>query len=316
MKFRILGIALLSSAACLLAPASSALADDRDGKGERFFSGPLLSRFLPGFGNQSSSLADQALPSRFALGYYTTGPLADEGDYGLTSSYLARYPGPPTTTGVASLGYGSYYGATRIDTNRLAPSGLSEHESLNYFAGQAQDQGLSLSLEAGMSHESLNAGLLYAYQSGYAGSSAATIGGSLPYPAYIFAPLGGPDQALEARGHEGRAVFLYLGYNLSQQLNLRGTLGVAKTNRGSDEKIPGLTEQSRRWGLDIAATYRLLDNLVYEAHLGYVSIDDAPPGAPPIPQLHGASDGAPLSSSGGQNPDAIYHIGSHIRMTF
>lgn len=313
MKKRLLGITLLGGAALLLAAPDLAQAQAEEGVRESggFFSGPVLSRFLPGNDSREETLSQQFRPSRFRLGFFTT-PAGDE-NLPLTS-YRSGDQAASQLTALATLDYGSYYGATRLDTNRSFL--LSNHSAVGELPGAddlAREENLSLSMEAGVKRQDFNAGLLYAYQSGYPTATANAFGGA-HYPSYIFAPLAPIEQSLDYRSPEGHAVFLYLGYNVSQHLNLRGSLGLAKKSSGFDDMSQGLGEQSRRWGLDFAATYRLLDNLVYQAHLGYVSIDDAST-APAIPSLHGPSDGAPLSASG-QGADSLYHIGSHIRMTF
>ncbi|MFH7320638.1 hypothetical protein ACHHRT_08495 [Desulfurivibrio sp. D14AmB] len=249
-----------------------------------------------------------ASTTRFHLGFFTTelkSPHLTIGDQESSTSYLAQLPVRQSTTGIADLGYGSYYGATRLDVSRF--TNTSDSYSLT---PQRSGEKLNLSLEAGGRHEDLSAGMLYAYRSSLAQHDPEP--GVAPYPIYIFTPMGGYDGSLGERSHDGHAVFLYLGYNLSQQLNIRGTLGLAKTStRFGDEGNLRPAEQSRRWGVDLAATYRLLDNLVYEAHLGYVSIEDSVVAAA---SQNAGTDAVPLSSSA--PPASLYQIGSHIRMTF
>ncbi|WP_157861464.1 hypothetical protein [Desulfurivibrio alkaliphilus] len=217
---------------------------------------------------------------------------------------------------MANFGYGSYYGVSRLDTTSLyLLPGLAGLDELPRSSEVPRDESLALSLEAGVRHHDLNTGVLYAYQSGYPALHRPH--GATALPSYIFTPLGPlTEQNRDQRGPNGHAVFLYLGYNHSPQLNLRGSVGLAKTGINSSDSETGhlLSEQSRRWGIDIAATYKLLDNLVYHAHLGYVSIDETPSTAD-APTLHTGSDATP-QSAGGQGPDSIFHIGSHIRMTF
>ncbi|MDF1613951.1 hypothetical protein [Desulfurivibrio dismutans] len=311
-------IALLGSTALLLTLPVLASANDTD-SGERKFAGSMLSRFLPSSEPQGESWNHQELPSRFSLGFFTAGvplaPVAAPEEEFHAPSYLDDSP-PTQITALANFGYGSYYGVSRLDTNNLSllPGmvGLDDQLSANELP---RDDNLSLSLEAGLRHQQLNTGMLYAYQSGYP-TSRGPISGSPSFPSYIFTPLGPvSEQHRDQRGPEGHAVFFYLGYNHTPQLNLRGSVGLAKTAGGisSDDPNHLLNEQSRRWGVDIAATYRLLDNLVYQAHLGYVSIDESPSAAE-TPVLHTGSDATPQSA--GQNSDSIFHIGSHIRMTF
>lgn len=313
MKTRHFGIILLGSAAFLLAVPAPALAKDADEGTGNLFSGPLLSRFLPGSASDKETSTDQNLPSRFSLGFFTTSTPDDENDF-LSTSYQPNSP-PSQMTALANIGYGSYYGTSRLETNRpgllTGIAGLDEPGSNQL----AYEDNLSLSLEAGLRRQDLSTGILYAFQSGYPTIKGPADHGA-PYPSYIFAPLNhGSEQSRNLNTPEGHAVFLYLGYNHSQQLNLRGTLGLARTGFSGDDDSPSLQEQSRRWGLDFAATYKLLDNLVYEAHLGYVSIDETS-AAPEIPTLHTPTDGTAQSAGGEQGADSVYHVGSHIRMTF
>jgi len=127
-------------------------------------------------------------------------------------------------------------------------------------------------------------------------------------PVYIFSPtVGGSTAFLDHYSDDGQALFFYLGYDLTSRLNLRGTMGVAAAKSGDDDLH--LLEQTRRWGVDFAATYRLLDNLVYQAHLGYVSLVDHNGVTAAPPRLGEAT-------LNGEQPSSMYQIGSHIRMTF
>lgn len=130
-------------------------------------------------------------------------------------------------------------------------------------------------------------------------------------PVYIFSPtVGGAD--LDHYSDNSQALFFYLGYDLTSRLNLRGTMGIAGSKNGGDDSH--LLENTRRWGVDFAATYQLLDNLVYQAHLGYVSLDHG--GTPAaLPRLGGESLPRSAASLDGE-PSSLYQIGSHIRMTF
>ena len=305
MNLRFFPLAVLGATALLASSPLSADAEARSG-GDGFFATPLLSRLLPNFANRSDSLiSSPAITTRFHLGYFATGPADQESNDTATetSGHLGQKPVRESASSVAALNYGSFYGASRLDLNRF-----SAPVNSTYFLPLHEDN-LALSVEAGMKRDDFNAGFLYAYRNNYSPLESAP--GRASYPEYIFSPTnGGLDNALdEIPNQDNHAVFLYLGYDLSLQLNLRGTLGLAKTSSRPEEGGSRLGEQSRRWGVDIAATYKLLDNLVYEAHLGYVNIDDAATG-----QAVGASDGAPLSS--GSAPTSLYHIGSHIRMTF
>lgn len=266
---------------------------------------PLLSRFLPHLNSGDNLLLSAAQPTSFRLGFVSTG--SADGSDSFPAFLDRQHPlSRQFSTGVASLDYGNYYGASRLDLSRTSQAGLLP--SL-----QQQEDSLALSLEAGVRHDDLNAGVLYAYRTNYSPLQPMAETGLAAYPMYIFTPSGGSALSLLGERSENHAVFLYLGYNLSRQLNLRGTLGLARTDIESDDKNLRLGEQSRRWGVDVAATYRLLDNLVYEAHLGYVSIDDAAPGA--FNKAAGG-DGEAVPHASGNAPASIYHIGSHIRMTF
>lgn len=302
---------LSGGVALMVMPATGFAADEAGLDGGRFYT-PLLSRLLPNFGEPSDILnRTPASTARFSLNFFTT--VTDTATSGAgdnssgSATYLAQLPVRQSATGIADLDYGSYYGATRLD--------LSRFNSADGYSLTPQRPGdhLNLSLEAGGRHDDLNAGMLYAYRSSYSPLDSEL--GFSPYPMYIFTPVSGVDAAYDERSHDGHAVFLYLGYNFTQHLNVRGTLGLARTSsRSGEENSQRLGEQSRRWGVDLAATYRLLDNLVYEAHLGYVSIEDPSPSVAAAASQSGGSDSVPLSS--GSPPASLYQIGSHIRMTF
>ena len=303
----------------LLLPSSYAFADESERGSSSFIASPLSS-LLPGLGNQTSGLGESNLvPSKFSLGFFTPGQESGKGGAAYSAFYQLAQPDTSPMIGLAAIDHDQYYGFGRLETNRFsrAPEVVdssAESRTLPRLDNPAGEN-LTLNLEAGVRKDNLSAGLLYAYQSGYPDPSAASFGTSA-YPAYIFAPsLNEASSNADLSGAEGHAVFMYLGYNLSQQLKLRGTFGVARTNGGQEAANPALSEQSRRWGLDFAATYKILDNLVYEAHLGYVSLDDGSN----IPALDGQEHGEAgnsLSAVPGERDDAAYHIGSHIRMTF
>lgn len=309
MRLKTFMIAAGFCAALAAAPPLALAADGEAGRGARFYT-PLLSRLVPVLSGEPKSLnSSPSSATRFHLGFFTTELKSSHltaADQDSNASYLAQLPVRQSTTGIADLGYGSYYGTTRLDVSRFTNTG--DGYSLT---PQRPGENLNLSLEAGGRYDDLSAGMLYAYRSSFAQHDPEP--GVSPYPMYIFTPIGSYDTGLDERSHDGHAVFLYLGYNLSEQLNIRGTLGLAKTStRFGDEGSLRPVEQSRRWGVDLAATYRLLDNLVYEAHLGYVSIEDTAVTA--ASTQNSGTDAAPLSSS--SHPASLYQIGSHIRMTF
>lgn len=313
MHFPVINIAIISGA--LLLSAGTAMASSHADEGERRFGGPLLSRLLPGVGSQPNSQPQtSALPSRFQLGFFST----DNALKGDPATYRFQTEIPHRTT-IASFGYGSYYGASRLD---LIGGQYEPYSNSLLSRWMPQKESLSLTMEAGVQHADLHAGVMYAYQnrevpSPLTGFSNGTFS---HYPMYIFATGGaGGESLVDGRSDDGQAVFFYLGYNLSQQLNVRGALGLAKTSSsGLDDQALQLSETSRRWGVDVAATYRLLDNLVYEAHLGYVNIDDTSPSGAATAQadrLNSAGNDATPHTSDAP-PTSQFHIGSHIRMTF
>ncbi len=309
MNLRLFSLSAFGAALLLTSSPLNAAAEARS-DGDGLFATPLLSRLLPNFNGRSNNLSSSpALNTRFNLSYFATGagPTGQFSNNDSTAAiHLSQKPVRAAASGVAGLDYGPYYGASRLDLNRF-----SDPVSPSYPLPHLEES-LGLSVEAGIKRDDLNAGILYAYRNNY--SPLESVAGGASFPGYIFTPTNGAfDNALDQeRYRDNQAIFFYLGYDLSQQLNLRGTLGLAKTSSlRQEEGGLWLGEQSRRWGVDIAATYKLLDNLVYEAHLGYVNIDENDPTAN---RLNGTSDGAPLSS--GSAPTSLYHIGSHIRMTF
>ncbi|MDZ7640673.1 MAG: hypothetical protein U5J62_01410 [Desulfurivibrio sp.] len=296
MKWRKLVIATLGVAALGALGSGVAMAQEdafADAGEVAEFSRPWLSRLWSDSDSANGTLfTSPARPSRFSLGYFTT-------DTTQESARRHKQPLANRQSTFAALATEAYYGAARLDLSWLAET--------NYQPPWLQgSDGRALSLEAGVSRDDLSAGLLYAYQSGYV--PFAGEGQSASYPMYFFTPTDDGASAFDQRSSDNHAVFLYLGYNLSQQLNLRGSMGLAQTELGGDEQSLRLGESSRRWGVDVAATYRLLDNLVYEAHLGYVNIDETT-----ASQL---DDNSAVSHAGGSAPSSLYQIGSHIRMTF
>lgn len=132
-------------------------------------------------------------------------------------------------------------------------------------------------------------------------------------PVYIFSPAASTTSFLDHYSEDSQALYFYLGYDLTSRLNLRGTVGIAGPGKGgASEDEFHLIEQTRRWGVDFAASYRLLDNLVYQAHLGYVSLDHNRTAVAPSRLGESLSGAATLEGE----PSSLYQIGSHIRMTF
>lgn len=311
MKLRKIGIWALSGAIFWAASPMVALAGDGPASGpasglasdepESRVDRPLLSRFLStGNSSDGTLLTSPARPSRFSLGFFTAGGDELSVKYPLLNNQPLGAVSHQST--VAALESDNYYGAARLDVTSLNQASGYDPEW-----ARLRDEQVSLSLEAGVGRDELSAGLLYAYQNTYSPLTGQSPTAS--YPMYFFTPTGDGHGAIDGASIDNHAVFLYLGYNLSRQLNLRGTMGLAQTGAGGDDHALRIGESSRRWGVDIGATYRLLDNLVYEAHLGYVSIDE-----PTSSRLNDDSSAVPHAS--GAAPDSLYQIGSQIRMTF
>jgi hypothetical protein len=158
--------------------------------------------------------------------------------------------------------------------------------------------GSSLSLGAGTSVKGFDAGVAFARRSDYQPELAQKMASGLPH--HIFTTAKGDKAAYE---QDGYALFFSLGYDLSEHLNMSGTLGYARVKNGSEGEA---SLESQRWGVDIGASYRLMNNLYYDAHLGYVTLDGPPegPAAGSLPSPASASD------------PGMYHVINQLRMTF
>ncbi len=320
---RIFGMLLWGGAILLLSAPLQALAGETNLTGGRKTEDPLLSRFLSESDGPSGSSSQQALPSRFHLGFYPVAPPPNVENDRFPLLFFTFNRDQSSHAAIASPanpGYDSPHSAYRLTDIGRTPSSASVPgfaglgESL--LADHHQDDRITLSLGAGVRHDALSAGVAYARQSGPPAVEGGGSEGSSLFPSFLLTPLGGSqEQAFDGRSPDGHAVFLYMGHSLSQRLNLRGTLGLGKLTTVTNNKHLGLLEeQSSRWGVDFTASYRLLDNLMYKAHLGYVNIDDSSPFYN-LRQQTTDSDATPFSSLS-QGSKHMFRVGGHIRMTF
>lgn len=190
----------------------------------------------------------------------------------------------------STLRFGDYYAGLAVDYDLPRPVAS---------VGPKNSKGSALDLGAGTKMKGLDAGIGLSRRNGYQPDLAQKMAPGLPH--HIFATASGEN----AYEQDGYALFFSLGYDLTEHLNMSGTLGYARV-KGRTESAAAL--ESQRWGVDIGASYRLLNNLYYDAHLGYVTLDGA--------QVAPAS--SPASLSGGSDPadGNIYHVINQLRMTF
>jgi len=185
--------------------------------------------------------------------------------------------------------FGDYYAGLAVDYDLPRPVAN---------VGAKNGRGSSLDLGAGAKVKGLHAGVGLSSRNGYQPDLDQKMASGLPH--HIFSTARGEN----AYEQDGYALFFSLGYDLTEHLNMSGTLGYARVKNRTESDA---ALESQRWGVDIGASYRLLDNLYYDAHLGYVTLDGAPD-APPPASLSAGSDPA-----GGSN---IYHVINQLRMTF
>lgn len=242
-------------------------------------------------GKSHSSFAPLQLPAgiSFSLGSETSGQAA----VGVSSAYTAA-PAEKTSVRMAAdttARFGDYYAILAVDYDLPRPM---------VGAGEKNRKGSALDVSATAKVKGLATGINYARRNEYQPGVDQKMSTGLPY--HIFTTGKGED----AYEQDGYALFFSVGYDVTEKLNMNGTLGYAKVkNRAESDASP----ESRRWGVDIGASYRLLDNLYYDAHLGYVTLD-GPPEAP-APQ---GNTPLPLASdpAGGN----FYHMINQLRMTF
>lgn len=188
--------------------------------------------------------------------------------------------------------FGDYYAALAVDYDLpRAAAGI----------GQKNRKGSALDLAAGTKVKGLDAGIGYARRNDYQPALDQKAASGLPY--HIFATGGKGENVYD---QDGYALFFSVGYDLTEDLNMNGTLGYARVKNRTESEA---SLESQRWGLDIGASYRLLDNLYYDAHLGYVTLD-----GPPESSASAASSPTPAANdpAGGN----FYHVINQLRMTF
>lgn len=148
-------------------------------------------------------------------------------------------------------------------------------------------KGLNLSLGADLQTGNLNAGLVYFHA---AGDELESLEDN--YRAYsqdldsAFAPMyiltgkfpergkqsAGSSQGFSQSGLEG--VVVHAGYDVNNRLRIKGAFGLAKGSKESKQDETVLSDEYYGWEVNLGASYKLLDNLLYEAHFGYLNTGD------------------------------------------
>ncbi len=148
-------------------------------------------------------------------------------------------------------------------------------------------KGLNLSLGADLQTGNLEAGLVYFHATGDQPESLED-----DYRAYsqdldsAFAPMyiltgkfpehgkqsAGSSQDFSQSGLEG--IVVHAGYDVNNRLRIKGAFGLAKGNKESKQEAAILSEEYYGWEVNLGASYKLLDNLLYEAHFGYLNTGD------------------------------------------
>lgn len=242
-----------------------------------------------------------ALPGGITLSFGDERPPAVVGDAAKPAAAgpPEKYFGHYRATGTASAEIGDFYALSQIGYRQYGDDTARARTERQVI------------LEAGTQRNALNTGVMYAYRTGHpAFISNKPVLGEQRLPYFIFSPATAGSGALgDSYATDVQAVLFYVGYDLTDQLTALASFGFAKTNK-SDAADTALTEKGSRWSIDIAASYKLLDNLVYEAHLGYMNIDESAAAA-----SSAVNDSGP-SISPLKNPSDIYQITNKIRMTF
>lgn len=188
---------------------------------------------------------------------------------------------------------GDYYAGTGFSYS-MALAGAGGPENRQRL------KSMGVFMETGKRIANLTTGFMYVYVNG---DDAAGSGGFRPF--YLFTLASGAYRDKGVLLDQAQAISLYAGYDIGSQLSLRGGLGIAKV----DERMTAdalRKEESFRWAVNLDANYKLLDNLVYEAHFGFLdsaSLFDDPVGGESLePSL---LPGSP-----------VYHLINQLTMTF
>jgi hypothetical protein len=99
---------------------------------------------------------------------------------------------------------------------------------------------------------------------------------------------------LAVRNADTRSFAIHSLYNLSERLKLHGAISFSK----ADKELSG-RDDDYGWEYNVGAAYRLLGNLIFEAHFGYQDAGDF---------FRGGDAEAPL--------EKIYLLSNHLTMTF
>lgn len=199
---------------------------------------------------------------------------------------------------VVKYSFGDYYAVTNFSFNYGTPH--SDNNIMMFDVPQAE--GMDFALQAGRKINNLTAGLLYVYTD-IVNESA----GSDFRPLYFFtAPtmFGSDNSVLFA--DRGQAFYFYAGYELSRQINISGALGFTKTQgmffADNNAEVRG---EKAGWALKLDASFKLFDNLIYEAHFGYADSSG---------MIYERA--VPEESQATLAADPVYQLTHHLTMTF
>jgi len=233
--------------------------------------------------------------------YYKTDSLDSGIEYGNVDNKTASGTG---VTGIASdtkqnvTVYGKYkmdnYFANAELTHYFGSVDLDTEDATHHNRDYDSWAGM---LQVGAKVDALTPSLLYVYAQGQKVTDSTTNGGDISNalgttgtgdmfePLYILTGrhtgilnndvFNGSTASASAAGVH--AIVAAVDYAVSNQLSLHGAIGWAK----ADEKVyyDGVTltaakDDSYGWEYNVGAAYKLLDNLTYEAHFGYLDAGD------------------------------------------
>lgn len=189
--------------------------------------------------------------------------------------------------------FGDYYAITGFSYDRkiLDTGSATDEQRL---------KNLGFSMGAGKRTNDLTTGLMYVYMTGDE-----SVGNDFQ-PLFILPAPNVADKDNNSALNEVHALSFYADYDLTQQFNIRTTLGFAKIEKRPEaDAMP--KEKGFRWGVGLDASYKLLDNLVYEAHFGYLDKGDSFDKA--------AADNDDSQTSLVDSPP-VYQLSNHLTMTF
>lgn len=227
---------------------------------------------------QASPVSRQKNPSAPTIKLEDDNGRKNDGHYGIKAA--------------GEYSFGNYYAVTGFSYDRKIPDSATG-------ANEQQMKNLGISMGAGKRTNDLTAGLMYVYMTGDE-----SIGND--FQSFVILPA--PNTAGKDNNsalNEVHALSFYADYDLTQQFNIRTTLGFAKIEKSPEaDALP--KESGFRWGVGLDASYKLLDNLVYGAHFGYLDKGES---------FDKAAAGDESQTSLADSPP-VYQLSNHLTMTF